>query len=285
MTGLLIFSIVFSLVLVAFAYLSKLKVRNNLTHIRSLIYSVGFGVVVLSAWLFVTADRSPDPRIVSKLILPSPVEVISSFPTLHTQQELTRSIVISFKRVLMGFSIAVIFAVGLGICMGAFSEVKAFFKPLSLVTSYVPIVVFVPLTLAWWGGSETQKVGFLFIACAIALLPMVISSVEKVDEAYLDSARTKGASQWQLATKILIPVALPDIWNSIRVTYGIGWTWIVLAEVVNSQRGVGYLMSLGEKRSRTEWIFASAIVIIVMAIICDKLWKIAGDKIFKYKVR
>src|SRR5205085_9618435 len=104
----------------------------------------------------------------------------------------------SFERVSIGFILAVIVAVPLGVYMASFPPVAAFFRPLALIGAYVPIVVFVPLTLAWFGLNETQKIGFLFIGCFVSLLPLVIKSVSKVPPAYLDVAVTKGATQWQL---------------------------------------------------------------------------------------
>jgi NitT/TauT family transport system permease protein len=166
--------------------------------------------------------------------------------------------------------------------MASFPPVAAFFRPLSLVGAYVPIVVFVPLTLAWFGLSETQKVGFLFIGCFVALLPLVIKEIANVPAAYLDVAMTKGASQWQLVRHVLFPVAQANLWQHLRGVYGVGWGWIILAEVVNAEQGLGYLISISERRGHTASIFAVIIVIVLIAIACDQLWKYSGQLLFPY---
>ncbi|MCZ7635107.1 MAG: ABC transporter permease subunit [Verrucomicrobia bacterium] len=146
----------------------------------------------------------------------------------------------------------------------------------------MPIVVFIPLTLAWFGLTETQKVGFLFIGCFVALLPLVIKEIAGVPAAYLDVAVTKGASQWQLVRHVLFPVAQAGIWGHLRGVYGVGWGWIILAEVVNAERGLGYLIDLSNRRGHTHAIFAVIIVIVAIAVACDQLWRLGGQWLFPY---
>jgi NitT/TauT family transport system permease protein len=198
---------------------------------------------------------------------------------------LVRSAITSFIRVTEGFLLAAIVAVPLGIYMATFLPVSAFFRPLALMGAYVPIVVFIPLTLAWFGLTEMQKVGFLFIGCFVALLPLVIKSIADVPEAYLDVAVTKGATQWQLVSQVLFPVAKADIWDHLRGVYGVGWGWIILAEVVNAQQGLGYLISISERRGHTASIFAVIIVIVAIAIACDQAWRLTGRMLFPYRHR
>src|SRR5438045_9798929 len=119
-------------------------------------------------------------------------------------------------RVTAGFSLATIVAVRLGIYMATFSSVAAFFRPLALAGAYVPIIVFIPLSMTWFGTGELQKVGFLFIGCFVALLPLVIKDIADVPDAFLDVAVTKGASQWQLVRHVLFPVAKANIWALLR---------------------------------------------------------------------
>jgi NitT/TauT family transport system permease protein len=173
----------------------------------------------------------------------------------------------------------------LGVYMATFPPVAAFFRPLALIGAYVSIVVFIPLTLAWFGLSEVQKVAFLFIGCFVALLPLVMKSIADVPAAYLDVAVTKGASQWQLVSQILFPVAQADIWDHLRGVYGVGWGWIILAEVVNAQQGLGYLISISERRGHTAAIFAIIAVIVLIAVACDQAWRLTGRLLFPYRFR
>jgi NitT/TauT family transport system permease protein len=285
MFGFLIFAITFVSLLTLVVRLCQLRVRQELPETKSLGLTVGFVALLLAAWWLLTRGAAVEQRILPPLILPSPMEVLHAFPVLHFEQGLVRSAFVSFLRVSAGFTLAAIVAVPLGVYMATFPPVAAFFRPLALVGAYVPIVVFVPLTLAWFGLNETQKVGFLFIGCFVALLPLVIKDIADVPAAYLDVAVTKGATQWQLVRHVLFPVAQANIWDHLRAVYGVGWGWIILAEVVNAERGLGYLIDVSNRRGHTNAIFAIIIIIVLIAIACDQLWRLTGRVLFPYANR
>src|SRR3989442_1679965 len=282
MFGFLIFAITFVTLLTLVVRLCQLRVRQELPETKSLGLTIGFVALLLAAWWLVTRGATVEHRILPPLILPSPMEVLHAFPVLHFEQGLVRSALVSFLRVSAGFTLASIVALPLGIYMATFPPVAAFFRPLSLISAYVPIVVFVPLTLAWFGLSEMQKVGFLFIGCFVALLPLVIKEIANVPATYLDVAMTKGASQWQLVRHVLFPVAQANIWQHLRSVYGVGWGWIILAEVVNAERGLGYLIFVSERRGHTAATFAVIIVIVLIAVVCDQLWRLGSRILFPY---
>ncbi|PWU18964.1 MAG: hypothetical protein C5B50_07645, partial [Verrucomicrobia bacterium] len=125
---------------------------------------------------------------------------------------------------------------------------------------------------------------FLFIACFVALLPLVIKDIADVPSAFLDVAVTKGASQWQLVRHVLFPVAKANIWDHLRGVYGVGWGWIIMAEVVaQPQYGLGKLIGVSDRRSLPGAIYAVIIVIVIIAIVCDQLWKLGGQLLFPYR--
>lgn len=285
MTGFFIFAIAFALLLTAVVRLTRLKVRKSLSQTRATALTCAFVVLLFIAWWAVTRGATIEQRLLPPLILPSPSEVLAAFPKLHFEQELVRSALRSFQRVTIGFTIAAIVAVPLGVYMASFPSVSAFFRPLALIGAYVPIVVFIPLTLAWFGLAESQKIAFLFIGCFVALLPLVIRAVEDVPREFLDVAVTKGATQWQLVWEVLFPVAQAQIWQNLRAVYGVGWGWIILAEVVNAQAGLGYLIAISERRGHTNAIFAIIIVIVTIAVGCDQLWRLGGRLLFPYRYR
>lgn len=272
-------------VLTVIIWLSKWQVRKVLPARAELLLTASFLALVLAAWAFVTHGEKVEDRIVSPLILASPWEVLQQFPRLHFEQGLVQNAITSFGRVTLGFAFAALLAVPLGLYMASFTRVAAFFRPLALIGAYVPIVVFIPLTLAWFGMSELQKIVFLFISCFVVLLPLVFKTVADIPSAYLDVARTKGATQWQQVTRVLFPIARADIWDHLRGVYGVGWGWIIMAEVVNAETGLGYMMSLAERRGHTASIFAIIAVIIVIAVICDQIWKYTGRWLFPYRYR
>ena len=276
----LIFAVAFVGVLTAVVRLARLHVRNRLPYTRALGLTSLFVILALSIWWFLTHGQGTE-RIVQPLILPSPSEVLHSFVPLHTEQGLVRSIFTSWLRVTAGFALAAIVALPLGIYMATFPGIASFFRPLALAGTYVPIVVFIPLSMTWFGTGEAQKIGFLFIGCFVALLPLVIKDIADVPDAFLDVAVTKGASQWQLVRHVLFPVAQANIWDHFRGVYGVGWGWIIMAEVVlRPEYGLGALIGVSERRSQTGAIFAVIIVIVLIAVACDQLWRIGGESTF-----
>jgi len=281
--GFPIFALAFVVVLTLVVRLAKLRVRGRLAYSRGLGLTALFVGVLLLIWWALTRGEMGE-RIVQPLILPSPLEVLKAFGPLHFEQGLVRSAFTSWMRVTSGFALATIVAVPLGIYMATFSSVAAFFRPLALAGAYIPIVVFIPLSMMWFGTDEAQKVGFLFIGCFVALLPLVIKDIADVPDAFLDVAVTKGASPWQLVRHVLFPVAKANIWDHLRGVYGVGWGWIIMAEVfVRPKYGLGALIEVSSRRSHTDSIFAIIIVIVLIAIACDQLWRLGGELLFPYR--
>jgi len=281
--GFPIFALAFVAVLTLVVRLARLHVRGRLKYSRGIGLTAVFVGLLLLLWWILTRGAIGE-RVVQPLILPSPMEVLKAFGPLHLEQGLVRSALSSWMRVTMGFALATVVAVPLGIYMATFSSVAAFFRPLALAGAYVPIVVFIPLSLMWFGSDEAQKVGFLFIGCFVALLPLVIKDIADVPDAFLDVAVTKGASQWQLVRHVLFPVAKANIWDHLRGVYGVGWGWIIMAEVfVRPKYGLGALIEVSGRRSHTDAIFAIIIVIVLIAVACDQLWRLGGDLLFPYR--
>ena len=281
--GFPIFALAFVASLTLVVRLARLRVRGRLAYSRGIGLTALFVGVLLLIWWVLTRGEVGE-RIVQPLILPSPVEVLKAFGPLHFEQGLVRSALTSWLRVTSGFLLATMVAVPLGIYMATFSSVAAFFQPLALAGAYIPIVVFIPLSMMWFGTDEAQKVGFLFIGCFVALLPLVIKDIADVPDAFLDVAVTKGASQWQLVRHVLFPVAKANIWDHLRGVYGVGWGWIIMAEVfVRPKYGLGALIEVSGRRSHTDAIFAIIIVIVLIAVACDQLWRLGGDLLFPYR--
>ncbi len=285
MSGFLITALVFVGALTAVVRFSGLGVRRSLNRRQTLALTGAFVVLMLATWWFLTRGDY-QVRLVNSTILPSPIEVLRAFDPLHFDQALVRNALTSVQRISMAFSLAVLVAVPLGTYMGTFRPIAAFFHPITLVGTYVPTVVFLPLSIGWFGATETQKIWFLAVVYFIAVLPLVIKAIGDVPDAFLDVAVTKGATQWQLVRHVLFPVAKADIWDYLRGAYGVGWTWIILAEAwANAEHGLGYLLEISYRRSHMDRYFAVVIVIVLIAVLCDQIWRVGGKILFPYKYR
>jgi NitT/TauT family transport system permease protein len=237
-------------------------------------------LALLGVWWLLTGDGPAEGRVISPTILPSPLEVLRSFPALWFERALTRNVIVSFSRVLAGFAVGVALAFPLGLAMGSFSRVKATFNPLAVLGAYLPIPALVPLTLSLFGTGEKQKVAFLGLAFVIYLLPLIGAAVEQVDTVYLKTAYTLGASRWQAVSKVLLPVAWPEIFQSLRLGFGIGWSYILLAEMVDIGKGLGGIIIVSQRRGPREHIYLVLLVIVALAFLTDKAWATLGKALF-----
>ena len=242
-------------------------------------------LALLGAWWLVTAGATPEARIISPTILPSPFEVLLSLRSLWFERALTRNAMVSLGRVLSGFAVGVAVAFPLGLFMGSFSKIKVMFNPLMLFGAYLPIPALVPLTLSLFGTGEAQKTAFLALAFIIYLLPLIVQAVDGVDEVYLKTAYTLGASRIQTVTKVLLAVSCADIYNALRLGFGIGWSYIILAEMVDIEKGLGGIIITSQRRGPREHIYLVLLVIVALAFLTDRIWAAVGRLLFPYRER
>jgi len=254
------------------------QVREVINNRRARLIALGGVVTFLTLWSVVSYGG-----IIPPVILPTPGEVLRAFPRLHFEEALVRSAGYSLYRVTMGFLLSAAVAIPLGLLMGTFPAVKHFFAPLVDPLRFLPISALVPLFLVWFGIEEAMKIMLLFVGVFVYLLPLVVEAVERVDEVYLQTAVTLGATRSQLVRHVLVPGSLPAIGEALRVMNGIGWTYVILAEIVNPRYGLGALITVAGKRSRVDWIFAGVLVIIAIGVATDFLIRTVNARLFHWQ--
>ncbi|HSF19454.1 MAG TPA: ABC transporter permease [Vicinamibacteria bacterium] len=259
-----------------------LRIREKLPAWKACLLGLVPVVVVLGVWTLATTGAAEE-RMISPTILPSPGEVVASFGQLWFDRALTRNLSVSFTRVVEGFLLAFALSFPLGLLMGAFTKVKAAFTPLTVFGAYLPIPTLVPLTLSLFGTGELQKVMFLALAFSIYLVPLFVAAVDTVDDTYLKTAYTLGATRWDAVRRVMLPVAWPDIWQAMRLGFGVGWSYILLAEMVDVGRGLGGIIITSQRRGPREHIYLVLVIIVAVAFLTDKLWAVAGRWLFPYR--
>lgn len=261
---------------------STLRIRSPLSIFSRILLGVIPVLAIFALWNWLTLGEAEE-RIISPTILPSPAEVISQFGSLWFDKELSRSAIASLQRVIGGFVVGLLVALPLGILMGSFTLVRGLLEPIAVFGAYLPIPALVPLTLSLFGIGEGQKIMFLALAFFVYLLPLFARAVDDVDNVYLQTAYTLGASKWQVVRKVLIRISAPDIFHAMRLGFGVGWTYIILAEMVAAERGLGSIIIVAQRRGPREHIYLVLVVIVLIAYLTDKLWEQAGKKLFPYK--
>jgi NitT/TauT family transport system permease protein len=249
--------------------------------VRYLLGAGGVALLVL-AWWFVTLG-TVESRVVSPVVLPSPFEVFSSFTSLLNERALVQSIAATLKRVLLGFGLAILIGVPLGIVAGSWRALEATGAPLALFGRNLPVAALIPLTILWFGIDETQKVMFIFIACVPFVYSDTVRAIASVPDRYVETAQTLGASRWQIVTKVLVALALPDIYNSLRHLFGMAFGYIMLAELINASYGLGFLLMTSQRRGLSEHIILILMIIGLLAFAIDRMLYFFQRGLFPYR--
>jgi len=229
-------------------------------------------LLCIGLWWFVTHGESEE-RILSYTVLPSPRETFASFSSLWFDRALTRNLFATLRRVILGFGLAALIGVPLGVLCGCFSRINAFFAPLSVFGRNIPIAALIPLTFSLFGIGEFQKVMFIFIATVAFVLSDTARAIMDVSNQYIDTAYTLGASRWQTVLKVLVPLAMPSVFNSLRLLFGLAFGYIMLGELVTigDMGGLGHLINLSMRRGPREHILLVLILIPIVALLIDRL--------------
>jgi NitT/TauT family transport system permease protein len=235
-------------------------------------------VLVLAVWCLLTYGGFAPPD-----FLPSPTETIRGTLQLFIQYDLLDAIVVSTRRIVLAFLLASALALPLGVIMGAFTPVHHLFEPIMAPLRYMPISAFIPLLILWFGIYEKQKIAFLFLGVFVYLLPVVVSAIRLVPEELVQTALTLGASKWQVIRTVLVPAALPEIFDSFRVMNAISWTYVILAEAVNPEHGLGYMVELARTHQKASWSFAGLIVIGGIGLLTDQIIRTISRILFRWR--
>lgn len=234
-------------------------------------------LVPLVAWLLLAATGTVDPR-----FLPSPVRVWQAGLEMAAGGQLLTDTWATVQRVVYGFGLTVAVSVPLGIAMGGFSAVNALLEPLSGLLRYLPAAAFTPLLLIWLGIGEAPKIALIFLGTVFFNMLMTADAVRLVPADLIEVAYTLGTRRSEVLRKIVVPFALPGMIDAVRVNFAAAWNLVVVAELVNSQTGLGKRILLSQRFTQTDKIFAILVVIAVVGVLTDVLLRLARNRIGRW---
>ena len=250
--------------------------RGLLTRRIDLILGVaGLGALV-AAWCLLTYGR-----VVPSLFLPTPSSIWEGLGDYSRRGWLWRSVLRSFTRVLRALCLVALVGVPLGTLMGAFRPVEALLHRIVGAAKSVPTTAITGVVVLWFGIDEVGKTVFLFLGAIFFMIILVRDAVDAVPDDYVRVALDLGASKAQLIWQVLLPGALPRIWEAIIVCNGIMWTYIVLAEFIGSnaeQLGLGYLLQIGSRTQDSGKVFGIIIIIAAISSLTDFILQVFGKR-------
>lgn len=263
-----------------------LALRQDIPQWQALLYGALCIVLCVGVWWFVTRGES-EQRILSYTVLPSPGETFAAFSSLWFDRALTRNTVATLWRVVLGFGLAAVVGIPLGVLCGCFSRVQAFFAPLSIFGRNIPVAALIPLTFSLFGIGELQKVMLLFIASVAFVFSDTARAISDVSNQYIDTAYTLGANRRQVILKVLVPLAMPSVFNSLRLLFGLAFGYIMLGELVTigDTGGLGHIINVSMRRGPREHILLVLLIIPLVALAIDRLLFWVQRELFPYRYK
>lgn len=207
--------------------------------------------------------------------LPTPTAVVAAFLEAVGDGSLAKHIWASASVVLTGFVLAALIAVPLGVLAGSVRVVEALVEPITNFVRYLPVTALIPLLILWVGIGTGQKVSVIFLGTVFNLTIMVADVSARVERSLLEAGFTLGASNRQALVKILFPACMPGIMDALRVNMGVAWTYVVVAELVSSSHGLGFMILNAMRGLFTDVIFMGIVVIGLLGLVFDQLLKLA----------
>ncbi len=253
------------------------KIRKETSRRVRLLLAVLAWSALLAAWFGLTQWDILPP-----FSLPNPVGVMGAFFRLWTDYDLLGNVVKSWWRIAQAFACCVAVAIPLGLLMGSFRWVHDLVNPVAAPMRSMPITAFLPAFIALFGMDESMKIAFLWFGMFFYLLAVVVEEVNKVDDSLLETAWTLGASR-RHTLGLLFRASFPPIFSSFRILYDIGWTYVILAEMVNARKGVGYMVESARKVLDFERVYAGIIAIGIAAFLFRFLLTALEARLFPWR--
>lgn len=211
----------------------------------------------------------------SRRFLPSVGQVIAALYTLLLEKNFLHDILVSCGRIVISFAAASAIGVPLGILMGCFGNVRALLSPVISGWRYLPAASLIPVLLVWFGPTDTAKIALLFLGVIFFLIALVLDNTLAVQREFIEAALTMGASRRQIVLGVVVPAALPAIIDSMRNMIAVAWTYLVIAEIVGAQDGIGAVMMRAGRFLNVDTIMAAIMTIGFLGVATDFLFRLA----------
>jgi NitT/TauT family transport system permease protein len=221
-------------------------------------------VLFFAAWYYVVYIGA-----VPAILLPAPDSILQSSLGMFSSEGFIGDVWASVIRIFLSFLLTSIVAIPLGIAMGSLKVFEAFFNPFVSAWRYLPAAAFVPILLMWLGTGETPKLALLILGVIFFQITVVMDMTKSIPTPLLETAMTLGATRWQILLRVIVPWMMPNVVNALRQTIAIGWTYLVIAEIIASTNGIGAMMMRAQRFVHTDKIMVGIVTIGVLGLITD----------------
>jgi NitT/TauT family transport system permease protein len=235
-------------------------------------------LIVICVWFGVTYGG-----LVDKVFLPSPGAVLVSFANLLNSAFLIGQLLPSLSRITVAFLLCVAVAFPLGVLSSQVPIVERMAHPVAAFSRYLPVAAFVPLCILWFGIDDAQKVAVIVLGVVFQLYLLVVADTTSVPAEMVESGRTLGLSRYEIVRRIVIPWSMPAVWDDLRISAGWAWSYLILAELVAGNRGIGYFIIQSQRYLDTDKVFAGILLIGILGLFTDLAFRMAGKRMFRWQ--
>jgi sulfonate transport system permease protein len=247
--------------------------------INKLLMQISGILIVIVIWELATAYL----HMFKPVILPPPSTVLQTMIGMIGNGELFMHAGYSLMRVLLGFAVAAVIAIPLGIAMGWVKEISYIVDPIMEVLRPIPPIAWIGLAILWFGLGLNSAIFLVFIGAFFPILLNTVSGVRSVDRKLIEVAATFGASDLEVLRKVVMPAALPTIYTGMRVGMGIGWMCVVAAEMIAVRFGLGSMILEGSNLLQTDVVMVGMITIGLLGLAINYIFQIVGNYVFKWQ--
>jgi len=252
-------------------------IRGSLSRRQTWLFAMLGLLIPLVLWWAASSASGVD-----KVFLPGPVDVFNRLVSWFAEDDLMGDVWISVYRVVMGFLLSAVIALPLALMIGTFRPVQATLEPLTDFIRYMPAVAFIPLVMLWVGIEESSKIAIIFIGTFFQMVLMMAEDIRRVPMAQIEAAQTMGADKSETINLVIFQAAKPALLDTLRVTMGWAWTYLVVAELVAANSGLGYSILKAQRFLQTDKIFVGIILIGLIGLVMDQLFRLAHRKAFPW---
>lgn len=254
------------------------ELRGSLSRRDRIMLEVVGIVLLISFWHIATIVTKASPG-----VFPPPLKVLTSLHELHFEDAVARNAIYSLELNLLGMLEAVALSLPLGFLIGLLPVFRGLAEKQIAVFRYLPLTLLIGVFIGWFGFYDAMKINFLAIGIFVYLLPTVIQRVDEVQEVYIQTVKTLGASKWQTVRTVFVPDVLSRVFDDIRVLAPISWTYIIIAEMINNTGGLGALAYIAGRQSRADKAFAILSIIILIGFVMDRIFIFLDKQFFSHK--
>jgi NitT/TauT family transport system permease protein len=217
--------------------------------------------------------------------LPSPGTVAKALYNMFAHEGFAHDVWASTRRIGIGFLISSAIGIPLGIAIGSFRFVQAFFEPIIAAVRYMPASAFIPLLIIWFGIYEKEKIAVIFIGVFFPLTLLIADVSANIPKELVNIAYTLGASRWDVFWRVLLPASWPGVVDNMRIGIGWAWTYLIVAELVAASNGIGHVILSASRFLQTDKIIAGIITIGILGLLTDALFRWMYWLLFPYSER